>query len=227
MKKYEKKRNQKIFEVLLILKSIYLLMALVALTSTVDINKIDNPITVAVSAIGVLLFMITYFMLVVYYHKHFVDRSNRIAKVIEIIILLFIFTTIVMFTGGNESPYKFICIFIVLIPTIQFGEKHSIITALILSLELILIDFVMSPNKETLSIYFERDLVLIASLLVTAFILSMYVNIEREHSKDLKRLANVDELTGLFNHRYLQQQLTKVIKDSEEKKKMHRYYLWI
>lgn len=218
MKKYEKKRNQKIFEVLLILKSIYLLMALVALTSTVDINKIDNPIAVAVSAIGVLLFMITYFMLVVYYHKHFVDRSNRIAKVIEIIILLFIFTTIVMFTGGNESPYKFICIFIVLISTIQFGEKHSIITALILSLELILIDFMMSPNKETLSIYFERDLVLIASLLVTAFILSMYVNIEVEYSKDLKRLANVDELTGLFNHRYLQQQLTKVIKDSEEKK---------
>ena len=62
-------------------------------------------------------------------------------------------------------------------------------------------------SKPQLSVYFERDLVLITAIFVVAFILGMYVDIEREHSKELKEIANRDELTGLYNHRYFQEYL--------------------
>ena len=66
--------------------------------------------------------------------------------------------------------------------------------------------------------YFEKDLILFSALFVTAFILGMYVDIEREHTKELKNLANVDELTGLYNHRYFQEFLQKSIDERRKGK---------
>lgn len=80
-----------------------------------------------------------------------------------------------------------------------------------------LIDFIsVGLDKQTLSQYFEKDLVLLSALFVTAFILGMYVDIEREHSKELKNLANIDELTGLYNHRYFQEFLQKSIDNADK-----------
>lgn len=218
MEKFEKRRNQKIFDVLLLLKVIYMMIVSVAIASSRSLKKIGNPLVITALAIIVLLFMLIYFLWVAYYKKDLEYCEHKLEDVVEMILLLIIFTIVLLLTGNIKSPYKFISIFLVLIETIQFGKKYSSVIAIILSVELLFMDFIVTQNKESLSVYFGRDLVLIVTLLVTAFVLSIYVDIEREHSKDLKRLANVDELTGLFNHRYLQQQLTKVIKDSEEKK---------
>ncbi|MEG1311282.1 MAG: diguanylate cyclase, partial [Romboutsia sp.] len=176
------------------------------------------------------IFILGYFSWIAFYTKNRIDKKPKVSDLIETIMILFIFILVISTTGLEESGYKLISIFIVLIGAIQFGKNYSLWSAISSSIVILVIDFIVSnknrlilshyftanaQDKQILSIYFERDLIIISALIVTAFILGMYVDIEREHSKELKDLVNVDELTGLYNHRYFQEYLGNAIDNAD------------
>ena len=104
--------------------------------------------------------------------------------------MLCIFILSIKTTGLQDSGYKLLGLFIVLIGAIQFGRNYSLGVATISTIIVLLIDFLsITNNKLFLSQYLEKDLVLFSALFVTAFILGMYVDIERAHSKELKTLT--------------------------------------
>ena len=113
-------------------------------------------------------------------------------------------------SGGYESPYKILFLFIICSSTIEEGLKTGITiagisSALILSLASI------SLSSNDASIYLQNDIILSGIFILTAWTLGFYVKIEGEHITCLEELLNKDALTGLYNHRYFQEELKEKI----------------
>ena len=218
MSSFEQKRNKQVFEIIVILKIIYIILSMIAISGFYNFNKeSNNVILIPVMFSAVLITMLVYFSWTVVYIKDKIDKQPTGNDYIETTMMLGIFILVMMTTGLENSGYKLLSIFIVLIGAIQFGKNYSLGIATVSTAIILLIDFiVIGPNKQVLTQYFEKDLILFSALFVTAFILGMYVDIEREHSKELKNLANIDELTGLYNHRYFQEFLQKSIDNADK-----------
>ena len=218
MSSFEQKRNKQVFEIIVILKIIYIALSMIAISSTYKFKKETTDIIWMLIVFSIILvFVLAYFYWIVFYIRDRIDKPSRIADYIEMTIMISVFILSMITTGLQDSGYKLLGIFIVLISAIQFGRNYSLGVASISTIIILLIDFIsVGLDKQTLSQYFEKDLVLLSALFVTAFILGMYVDIEREHSKELKNLANIDELTGLYNHRYFQEFLQKSIDNADK-----------
>ena len=218
MSSFEQKRNKQVFEIIVILKIIYIALSMIAISSTYKFKKETTDIIWMLIVFSIILvFVLAYFYWIVFYIRDRIDKPSRIADYIEMTIMISVFILSMITTGLQDSGYKLLGIFIVLISAIQFGRNYSLGVASISTIIILLIDFIsVGLDKQTLSQYFENDLVLLSALFVTAFILGMYVDIEREHSKELKKLANIDELTGLYNHRYFQEFLQKSIDNADK-----------
>lgn len=220
MSSFEQKRNKQVFEIIVILKMIYIILSMISIASFFNLkNEIRSLVLMAIVISIMLITVLAYFSWIVIYTKNRINKSPQLLDYIETICMLVVFIFVILSTGLQDSGYNLLSIFIVLIGAIQFGRNYSLRISIITTLIILIIDFVsIGPNKQVLSIYFEKDLVLFSALFVTAFILGMYVDIEREHTKELKNLANVDELTGLYNHRYFQEFLQKSIDEADKKK---------
>ena len=220
MSSFEQKRNKQVFEIIVILKMIYIILSMISIASFFNLKKEIRSLVLMAIVISIMLItVLAYFSWIVIYTKNRINKSPQLLDYIETICMLVVFIFVILSTGLQDSGYNLLSIFIVLIGAIQFGRNYSLRISIITTLIILIIDFVsIGPNKQVLSIYFEKDLVLFSALFVTAFILGMYVDIEREHTKELKNLANVDELTGLYNHRYFQEFLQKSIDEADKKK---------
>ncbi len=181
MNNFEKTRNKKVSEIIISLKVVYILLCIVSVVSNNGLTlEIKNIIILYVGTCIISLLIIIYFSWVYYYRKDYINNSPKLIDIIETIFLVVIFVVAVVSTGAQESYYKLVSIFIVLIGAIQFGKNYSIALAVVSSLSILFIDIVASsPNMKLLSKYFENDLVLISALFMTAFILGMYVDTER------------------------------------------------
>lgn len=220
MSSFEQKRNKQVFEIIVILKIIYIALSMIAISSSYNFKKeIINVVLMPIVLSIILVAVLAYFSWIVVYIRSRIDKPPKIVDYIETTIILCIFILAMMTTGLQDSGYKLLGIFIVLIGAIQFGRNYSLGIATISTIIILAIDLIsIGPNKQSLSGYFENDLILFSALFVTAFILGMYVDTEREHSKELKNIANIDELTGLYNHRYFQEFLQNSIDNADKEK---------
>lgn len=135
----------------------------------------------------------------------------------ENILFMLIFILAIYFSGGNESEYKYIFIFIIMSNTIQSGLKSGIIISIISSLAILIMDILCLPNVEV-NKYFQNDLILSGVFILTAGTLGFYVRIEGEHISKLEELVNKDGLTQVFNHRYFHDTLKEQVAISEKYK---------
>lgn len=137
--------------------------------------------------------------------------------VIENFIFIIIFSILIFFSGGHTSQYKFLFLFIIIASTIQMGIKHGLTIACISSVILLGMDLVCIPYAEV-NQYFENDLILAAVFMLTAWPLGYYVKIENEYRKKLAKLANIDGLTEVYNHRFFHETLKNQIMSSKKSK---------
>lgn len=177
----------------------------------------DNLLLIPVFIIGIILALM-------YIIWSFTD-DRRLSKfnfkhklVIENTLLILIFVLAIFVSGGNESEYKYIFLFIIMSTTIQSGLKSGIIISIISSLTILTMDVVCLPNV-AVNKYFQDDLILSGIFILTAWPLGFYVKIEGEHISKLEELVNKDGLTGVFNHRYFHETLKEKIALSEKEKK--------
>lgn len=220
MNNFENKRNKEVFEIIVILKIIYIALSMITILSTYKFGKeLMHIILFAILFSIILIAVLFYFSWIVIRIRGRIDKSPEIADYVETVIMLCIFILSIKTTGLQDSGYKLLGLFIVLIGAIQFGRNYSLGIATACNTIILIIDLLATgSNKETLIGYFEKDLILFSVLFITAFILGMYVDIERNHSKELKTLVNIDELTGLYNYRYFQEFLQKSIDYANKEK---------
>ena len=149
------------------------------------------------------------------------ENSNKPALKYKILIENILFMVILFFaiviSGANESHYKFIFLFIITSTTIQSGMKSGMVTSIIASLAILVMDILCMPGA-SVNKYFQDDLLLAGVFILTAWPLGFYVKIEGEHIEKLENLVNKDGLTGVYNHRYFQDSLKELIINAKKKK---------
>ena len=92
------------------------------------------------------------------------------------------------------------------------------ITSIIASLAILIMDILCMPGASRINKYFQDDLLLAGVFILTAWPLGFYVKIEGEHIEKLENLVNKDGLTGVYNHRYFQDSLKELIINAKKKK---------
>lgn len=225
MNKFDYERRLKILEILIGLKFLYIILATLNIISYYNVVLDMNSILfMIVSACCIAPFMI--FCSKMMYgntEKSFFNMPTAY-NIIETLILLGLFILLMSKTGGSGSSFKYISTIIVLISSIQYRKEISFTITIAVSLIILSFNFVNFNYTQIISYmdtakHFEGDIILVSSLLITSFILALYINIENDYNLKLKDLAIKDGLTGLFNHRSFQDVLDFYITNSQKENK--------
>lgn len=145
------------------------------------------------------------------YRPRETDSGVRRLLILESYILLIISVALIWFTDKNYS-YFLIAALLFLIPvTIQIGLRQAYLIIAVLSVYIFALDFIYSYFS-SFARFLEKDLVSVAVLFLTTWVLDRFVKTDRERILALEERANIDGLSGLFNHRYFHNALNREIK---------------
>ena len=114
MNEFENIRNKKVFEILAIIKVIYMLLGMVAMISSYTTIESYNYMLFYIYIVAIIILLIVYFIWLSKRQYKFIDNPAKSRDNIETILLMLICTVIIMSTGKEESPYKFLYIFIII-----------------------------------------------------------------------------------------------------------------
>ncbi len=136
---------------------------------------------------------------------------------LEISVFYLICLISIMVSGGYESSYKFLFIYMVVAYTIQIGQNIGFVITGLSSATLFTMDFVMF-NGAGVNPQIQSDLALSILFLAVSYILGRYAKVEKRHIEELTRLVNVDGLTGLYNHRFFYEMIERVYEEAMNEK---------
>jgi len=157
------------------------------------------------------IIVIVAFMWIVLNYKF---RRAKIGHYIEIAVFYMVCLAAVLYSGSYQSYYKYMFIFMIVVYTMDMGFRTGMFIAGISAVTILTLDLTLY-HASGVNSYFQADLALSAMFFVVAWVLGFYVKIENEHIENLKKTANMDGLTGLFNHRYFYDTLTAMFHDSD------------
>lgn len=214
MNSIENIRQKKIFEIISIVKLVSLLFCGIIILNYYFNNTYILTATANTFLNLIYLGLATCILTLIYVTWSLSSKRNlkytKTVIFIENFIFIIVFSILIFFSGAHTSQYKFLFLFIIIASTIQMGIKHGITIACISSIILLGMDLVYMPNAKV-NQYFENDLILTGVFMLTAWPLGYYVKIENEYRKKLGELANIDGLTGIYNHRFFHESLKEKI----------------
>lgn len=220
MNKFDRERQVKILEILVGLKFLYIILVSLGIISYYNMElNMDNIFVLILSTCFIVPFMILCSKMM------YGDENNSLYNVVEGIFILGLFIVLMINTGGSNSSLKYVSSIIVLIFSIQYKQKNSFIMTVLVCLIILGFNLMniyysqLDLSYLNITQHFEGDIILVASLLITSFILSLYINIENDYNLKLKELAVKDGLTGLFNHRSFQDVLDSYISNADKENK--------
>ncbi|AOT69018.1 diguanylate cyclase [Geosporobacter ferrireducens] len=220
MYQFENKLKEKIYEMIAVVKLFSLLFCGIIILGEYhvwfqnDPNWFINPaIPAIITCIGALV--LAYKAWIFEYNNDKLSEGPEIADFIEVVVFMYFFSLLIMLTGAHESPYKSLFLFISITTTMRFGMNYGLIVAFISSGFLLSVDYMALPANKV-NQFFEADLILSGIFILTTWFLGCYANIEKEYKHEMAILANSDELTGVYNHRYFQETLSRELEISEK-----------
>lgn len=226
MMQIEINRKQKLYDMISVLKLISLLIGGIVIFSQFPENLFISEWTkntlgnkiVALNFIGFGTFVLICEGWLHSFKKDKLDQVYTFSALIESIVFMVIYTGLIYISGFHESQYKFLYLFIIIANTIQYGFNEGMTTAVISSAAILIIDLL--GYKSGVNKYFEADLVLSGVFVMMAWLLGYYVKLENQHRENTLHLANIDELTGVYNHRYFQNSLSEHIENADKLNKV-------
>ena len=223
MKKINNSRVKQISDMVSIVKiSSLMLTSIIFFQYIFSEEKISNEyiygrVSATAIFIVILILLFIYFLWAFQIKNKFNKKKVKYAKIIEYTIFLSIFFMGMIISGGHESQYKSLFLFIICTSTIESGFKTGITIASISSILILTFDLLVG-NNNGVNIHFQNDLILSGIFLLTAWPLGFYVKIEGEHISVLEELVNRDGVTGLFNHMYFQNALKDTLNKAKKSK---------
>lgn len=178
-----------------------------------NINFNNNNYSVYAIGITLIVICTLMFFLMFIFNR---NENNRFLQILEMSIFIIVFIIAIYVSGANESYNKFIFLFIIISYTIEYGMNTGLTIASVSTGVIILMDLVFD-NKSNLNRYFENDLALFVMFYLAAWTLGFYVRLEKSHIKDLTEYANIDGLTGAYNHRYFYELIGSIYDESKKK----------
>lgn len=142
------------------------------------------------------------------------NEDNKAYQALEIIVFNIVFIISIYVSGANESKNKYMFLFIIISYTIEYGMGTGLMiagvaTGVIASMDLFL------GNNAAINIQFQNDLALFAMFFLVAWTIGYYVKLEQSYIENVINYANIDGLTGAFNHRYFYKSIEELFEESK------------
>jgi signal transduction histidine kinase len=123
-------------------------------------------------------------------NKNTLQDTLSYLAVVEIVVFLSFYTTVILFTGWQTSEFKILYIFAVLVASVQYSLVVSICVSSVASL-LILLTNVISFNSTNVHIYLQRDIALIGTLFLLSYLIGYYKKIYLENNLRYQRISEL------------------------------------
>lgn len=220
MIKIDDKRNQ-INDIVSVVKLCSLLFAGMGIFKfilnyfNITLNNFNYTLAIEFVIVSIFILVLIYSIWTFSTTKKFNKKYISKIQTIENYIFVLIFLSIIILTGAHRSDFKFLFLFIIITTTIQSGMKQGVIIAFTSSIIVLAVDLIYGPSHME-NIYFEKDLILAAVFILTAWPLGFYVKTESNHIERLQNLANEDGLTGVYNHRFFHETLREKLISRKE-----------
>lgn len=154
--------------------------------------------------------LIMLFLMFIYNRK----EHSRIYYILEIITFVIVFIISIYVSGANESENKYIFLFIIISYTIEYGMRTGLFVSGIATVVIASMDLFLG-NNSAVNIQFQNDLALFAMFFLVSWTIGHYARLEQSHIKELVNFANIDGLTGIFNHRYFYESIEGLFEQSK------------
>ena len=128
-------------------------------------------------------------------------KNEKLRAFFEVSIMYIVCMLCYVSTGASSSNYKFIFALAILLYSIDFGIRFGIKFSVVAGLTVIACDM-LTIEKALRSQFFQSDIVLLGAFCMTAYAVGYYAERDRQQIKTLSDAVNRDSLTGLYNHRY-------------------------
>lgn len=228
MRNWDAKRREDISELVIVS---HIVCALIFMIAALSLNKIQ-PCRFTFTTY-VFIFILFGLGIISYAGKKAVTGIDMadIPKTGDLALFLFSFTfsvMVIVLTGGDLSPVKVILLAPVIIAATSYGRKAGMFTAgtacLVLFIleiysgrHLFSIDSQATMSQTSPDSVFQADLVQGGIMLLLAWLIGGFAEIERKVRRNLIDLAHTDELTGLGNHRNFQDAIRMGIKEADSR----------
>jgi len=151
------------------------------------------------------------------FYRHFTKNNPLFSAHLKMLALFILTVLLIFFTGGSQSGLKIIYLLPVIFYSLKFGAKWGYVISTLSSF-LIIIYHLAALERSALNL--EADLVLIGTFFLFSWLVGNIITLERSIKSQFSEIIIKDDLTGLYNYRYFQQQLKKMLdnyRDSESK----------
>jgi PAS domain S-box-containing protein len=132
-------------------------------------------------------------------------HNNVLSKrllIFENFIFIALFTTLILLSGSYASQFKFLFLFVIISSVMQLGAIFGTITSLVSSTVILAIDLMYAPNT-VIKDYFQNDLVLAGSLILAAWTLGRYAELQKQN------IDKKDEQLYLLNIRLTEEEIQR------------------
>ena len=144
------------------------------------------------------------------HYRLIITEKPLLAAHLKLLLTFILIVLLVVFTEKTHSSFKMFLYLPVIFYSLKFGAKWGYLISTLSGL-LIACFYFMSHEKNILNI--EADLILLGTFFLFSWLVGNVIALERSFKSQLSELVVRDELTGLYNYRYFQQQLQKMIED--------------
>jgi len=184
-------RDKKLDEYVFISQVLFLLLAGILLVRVwKPVGLVDNTLY---KNIMILLFPIIGLVLVRGIEKSWYNYKRT--KVDNVINAVYLVCIVFLLTFEKESFFKFLLLMPVVVSSLQYGTRIGYCWASLASLGVGIIDYVQSSAQ------MDVDILVIGILWLFSWLLGKMTETELGVREELHRLAAVDGLTGIYNHR--------------------------
>ena len=189
--------------------AIFIIMREILIDISADWSPTKLLLVAVVSSVSIVLLVTLYSFTSARFHHRAPINEGFLA--FETFALLSISLTLIWFTGKSSS-YFLVAFILILIPsTIQLGAYVGYLLTIALALFVLVLDFIHS--WPSISPYFiEKDLLLIVVFFITVWITNQFLQTDRKRILELETRANIDGLSGLYNHRYFHSSLSAEVR---------------
>jgi PAS domain S-box-containing protein len=169
-----------------------------------NINSTENIIVIYGIFLPILLVM--YFIWSHLYVKMKLIKYSKSLLLIENFIFIAFFSTLIILSNSYSNQFKLLFLFVIISSVIQISAKFGMTTALISSFIILSIDLTFSPAA-VIKIQFQNDLILVGSLILVAWSLGNYVELQKDNmnTKDVElQLLNRKLTEQEFQRKYIE-----------------------
>jgi diguanylate cyclase (GGDEF)-like protein/putative nucleotidyltransferase with HDIG domain len=207
MRDWEERRNNEISENILVTHIVSLLIFMMILFSfwnypIIPNNKVPYP--------GMIVFTLFCLGIAIYTARRLIARftlldRRRIDEILLLAVMLPVTFAFLWYSRGFSGA-KVLLVVPAIITATAFGKVCGAGEALLTCGLLFLLDYIFHRNMSDQA--FQSDFIITGVTVLLAWVVGGLIEVEQKTQQELANLADHDTLTGLINHRYLQERLS-------------------